>query len=69
MTDIEFITIGEACRLVGGEAKPIHAATYYRGVAAGRYPAPVHPSPNIARICKQKLLGALERLIDEEAAA
>ena len=40
----EFITVDEACRVIGGNERPIHYSTYYRGVSAGRYPAPVHPT-------------------------
>jgi hypothetical protein len=43
--DPEFLTIAT---LVGG-TKPISPATYYRGVKAGRLPAPEHPTPGIAR--------------------
>jgi hypothetical protein len=60
----DLITIGAACRLIGGDEKPIHPATYYRGVAAGRYPAPVRVSPNVARISKTELLAAIERLME-----
>ena len=60
----EFITIKEACRIIGGDEKPIHYATYYRGVAAGRYPAPVHVSPNVSRVPKSRLLAALEKMME-----
>lgn len=60
---MELITVSEACRIIGGAEKPINHATYYRGVAAGRYPAPVRVSPNVARVLKQKLIAALERLM------
>jgi hypothetical protein len=56
--DPEFLTITAACRLVGG-TKPISAATYYRGVRAGRLPAPEHPTPGIARVRRSKLLEKL----------
>jgi hypothetical protein len=45
----EFLTINAACRLVGG-TKPISAATYYRGVKAGRLPAPERVTPGISRV-------------------
>jgi hypothetical protein len=64
----EFITIKECCRAIGGKSHPIHPVTYYRGVAAGRYPAPEHPSPGISRVRKSKLLRAIERLVNSEAA-
>lgn len=65
MPDIEFelITIAEACQMIGG-SKPISRATYYRGVEAERYPAPVHPSPGVARVRRDLLEDALRKLID-----
>ena len=41
----ELITVKAACRILGGEEKPLHFSTYYRGVARGLYPPLVHPSP------------------------
>lgn len=61
----EMITIGEACRIIGGDEKPIHPATYYRGIAAGRYPAPVHVSPGVARVHRGHLIAALQRLVEK----
>ena len=42
-----YITVRHACRIVGGDEKPISVATYYRGVKAGRLPAPEHPTPGV----------------------
>jgi hypothetical protein len=55
------ITVGRACVVVGGEEKPINPATYYRGVRAGRYPAPEKISPGLVRVSKRKLLAMLGR--------
>jgi hypothetical protein len=52
----DYITVSHACRIVGGEEKPISVATYYRGVKAGRLPAPEHPTPGISRIRRSKLI-------------
>jgi hypothetical protein len=52
----DYITVNQACRIVGGNEKPISAATYYRGVKAGRLPAPEHPTPGISRIRRRKLI-------------
>lgn len=57
--DEELITLKQACQLLGG----FHVATYYRGAAEGRFPRPVHPSPNIARVSKRQVLEARERII------
>jgi predicted DNA-binding transcriptional regulator AlpA len=43
-----FMDIVETCRFFGG-SKPIHAATLYRGVKSGRFPAPVKIGPNSNR--------------------
>ncbi len=66
---MDFITVKEACQIIGGVERPIHAATYYRGVAAGIYPAPDHPSPGISRIRKARLLEALARRLAEASQA
>jgi predicted DNA-binding transcriptional regulator AlpA len=58
--DDELIAVKEGCTLLGG----MHVASYYRGVRAGRFPAPVHPSPNISRLSKRKVLEARQRIID-----
>jgi hypothetical protein len=65
----DFITVKAAGAIIGGEAKPISVATYYRGVKAGIYPPTDHPSPGIARVRKSKLLAALARLIEPDEAA
>lgn len=62
----ELITIKEGCRLLGGSERPIHLATYYRGVARGQYPAPVHPSPGISRLLKRAVLEVRARIIAGE---
>jgi hypothetical protein len=54
----DFITVDDACRVIGG-SRPISRATYYRGVRQGRYPAPEHPSPGISRVRRSRLLAAL----------
>ncbi len=30
-----------ACRIIGGDQSPIHRSTLYRGIRAGRFPAPI----------------------------
>jgi hypothetical protein len=54
----DYITIKTACAIIGGD-KPISVATFYRGVKAGRLPAPEHPTPGVSRIRRSKLLDAL----------
>jgi hypothetical protein len=61
-------TLARACQMVGGD-RPIHPSTYYRGVRAGRYPPPEHPSPNIARVDLDKLAAALRAGEESEPTA
>ena len=63
-----FGTVRAACKVVGGDEKPIHPSTYYRGVKAGIYPAPEHPSPGIARVNLDTLAEALAARMTERAA-
>jgi hypothetical protein len=37
--DDEWLDISAACAFIGG-TRPIHPATLYRGIKAGRYPPP-----------------------------
>jgi hypothetical protein len=61
--DEEFVTIRQACRIIGGDEDPIHPSTYYRGVKSGRYPRPTKVAPNVSRVLKRRLRAALARLI------
>ena len=56
--DPDFITVKTACAIIGGD-KPINVATYYRGVKAGRLPAPEHPTPGVSRVRRAKLIAML----------
>jgi hypothetical protein len=58
----EVLTPHGACRFIGGTEKPISVATLYRGVKAGRFSPPEHPSPGISRFRKSKLREDLRRL-------
>lgn len=51
-----------ACAFFGG-VRPIHFATLYRGIEAGRYPKPVRVSPNTSRWLRSECQRALEALI------
>jgi hypothetical protein len=59
-------TIRDACADIGGK-KPISPSTYYRGVKAGRYPPPEHPSPNVSRVDLDKLAIALRAGAEAES--
>jgi predicted DNA-binding transcriptional regulator AlpA len=60
--DIEFV-----CAFFGGN-RPLHPATIYRGIAAGRYPRPVRPSPNVNRWIGRELRAAKEAILAEPRA-
>jgi len=67
--DFELIDVPEACKLLGG-SRPINAATYYRGVAAGIFPKPIKIG-NSARIPKREIVAVIRARIaarDHEAA-
>jgi hypothetical protein len=62
--DLEFITIDEACAIIGGKSKPINRSSYYRGVKAGRYEPPTKVGPNTSRVrlgrLRKRLLANIE---------
>jgi predicted DNA-binding transcriptional regulator AlpA len=51
------------CRLFGS----IHSATLYRGIAAGRYPAPIKIGPNTSRWLRSECEAALAAMIERRA--
>jgi hypothetical protein len=57
--DLDNVEIKEVCRMIGGDKKPVHNSTYYRGVKAGIYPPPDHPSPGISRVNRPRMVAAL----------
>ena len=59
----ELLSLAATCRFFGGD-KPIHAATLYRGIAAGRYPPPVHIGPNTSRWVSSECHAARQKLIE-----
>jgi predicted DNA-binding transcriptional regulator AlpA len=50
-----------ACQVLGGTA-PIHPATLWRGVKAGRYSKPIKIGPKSARWVRSELLADIERM-------
>ena len=53
----DYITIDEACVIVGGVTKPINPATFYRNPKLRALIE--HPTPNIARVRRGRLIEAL----------
>jgi len=49
LSDNDLVDKPVACRLIGGSHTPIDSATLYRGIKAGRFPAPLKISPKISR--------------------
>jgi hypothetical protein len=56
--DDEWLDIPAACAVIGGN-RPIHPATYYRGVKAG---APEQRGANVKRVSRRKIEANLRRL-------
>jgi predicted DNA-binding transcriptional regulator AlpA len=53
-----------ACRFFGG-TRPINAATLYRGIRRGRYPAPVKVGPGSSRWLRSECEAALQAFVEE----
>lgn len=64
----EIGTVKDACAEIGG-TKPIDPSTYYRGVKAGRFPPPYHPSPGVVRVNLTKLRERIHQNAEIEASA
>src|SRR5580698_11224229 len=58
--DVDFL-----CAFFGG-SKPLHPATIYRGIAAGRFPRPVKPSPNVNRWIGRELKASKRKIFDQK---
>jgi predicted DNA-binding transcriptional regulator AlpA len=53
----------EVCRLFGGN-RPLNPATLYRGIAAGRYPAPIKVGPGSSRWLRSECEAALQAMAE-----
>jgi predicted DNA-binding transcriptional regulator AlpA len=62
--DEELLDRDATCAFFGG-SRPIHFATLYRGIKAGRYPKPIFVAPNSARWRRSECQAALNRIIAE----
>jgi hypothetical protein len=63
----EWLDITATCAVIGGN-RPIHPATFYRGVKAGRYSAPEQRGLNVKRVSRRKIEADLRRLRGDTAA-
>ena len=61
--DLGLYDIAWVCAFFGG-SKPLHPATIYRGIAQGRYPRPVRPSPNVNRWVGRELKAAKQAILE-----
>lgn len=62
---VELVDEATACKIIGGASRPIHRATLWRGIKAGRFPKPVKVGPGTNRWLKSELI----ELIEQAAAA
>jgi len=63
----DLLNVRAACAFFGGTNKPLHLATLYRGIKAGRYPAPIKVGPNTSRWLKSECEAALQAMIARRA--
>lgn len=61
---IDLVALAEALHILGG----ISSATLYRGIASGRFPAPVKVGPNTSRWNRAKLEACVQQF-EEQAPA
>jgi predicted DNA-binding transcriptional regulator AlpA len=59
---LELLDKTAACQLFGG-SRPINAATLYRGIRAGRYPAPIKIGPGTSRWLRSECEATLQAMI------
>ena len=65
----ELLDLTASCDLLGG-SKPIHPATFYRGIKAGLYPRPVKISEKSNRWKRSELEAVVaKRTAERDAAA
>lgn len=63
----ELLDRAAVCRLIGG-TRPINAATLYRGIKAGRYPAPIKVGPGSSRWLLSEVEAAIAAMVARRAA-
>jgi predicted DNA-binding transcriptional regulator AlpA len=67
-TEPDLLTMRETCRKIGGTARPIDPSTLYRGIKAGRYPAPIKVGPGSSRWLRSEVDAALAAMVAGRAA-
>jgi predicted DNA-binding transcriptional regulator AlpA len=56
------LTMRDVCALFGG-SRPIDASTLYRGIRAGRYPAPIKVGPGSSRWLRAEVEGVIAAMV------
>ena len=57
----DFVDVNAACAVLGGN-RPIHRATLYRWIRAGRIAPPIKLGPNTRRFSRRALLDDIARI-------
>ena len=65
----ELVDETTACQIIGGANTPIHRATLWRGIKAGRYPRPLKVGPGTNRWREAELVAVLEKAAAEREVA
>src|SRR5262249_3039934 len=65
--DLDLLDRPSVCRLFGG-TRPIDPATLYRGIASGKFPAPIKIGPGSSRWLRSECEAALKGIIAARAA-
>jgi predicted DNA-binding transcriptional regulator AlpA len=61
----DLVTAKMACHIIGGRSTPINLATFYRGIAAGRYPPGIAIGAQGKRWKRSELIAVIERAASE----
>ena len=66
----DLVPITVACQLIGGRETPITPSTLYKGIKAGRFPAPIKLGPGTSRWRRSEIIAMLDKAsADREVAA
>jgi predicted DNA-binding transcriptional regulator AlpA len=63
-SDEDLLDIDETCRFFGGDHKPIHPSTLYRGAAKKIYPRPVRIGLGSSRWLRSECEAALAAMVE-----
>jgi hypothetical protein len=63
--DDEMVSMAGAIAILSGRQRPMHHTTLYRGIKAGRFPAPIRIGPGSVRWLRSELVAVRDRMIAE----